>query len=91
MVFNQLSDIRFRSPNDFKNELRLVVDLDAEDGRPPRRDGKENKHHIKINKAKNNTVNLATIKAYLDGTMDFDTPILEAISQSLIMYSVLAY
>ena len=84
-------NVPFRSPNDWKNELRLVVDLDAEDGRPPRRDGKENKHHVKINKAKNNTVNLSTIKAYLEGTMDFDTPILEAISQSLVVHPVLAY
>ena len=75
-------------------ELRLVVDLDAEEGRPnrpPRKDGKDNKHHVKINKAKNNTVNLSTIKAYLEGTMEFDTPILEAISQSFVMHPVLAY
>ena len=81
---------QFRSPNDFKNELRILVDLDAEEGRPnrpPRADGKDNKHHVKINKAKNGKVNLSTIKAYLEGTMDFDTPVLEAISQPLIEHS----
>ena len=85
-TFVKLANIPFRSPNDFKNELRVLVDLDAEEGRPdrpPRKDGKDNKHHVKINKAKNVKVNLSTIKAYLEGTMEFDTPILEAISQPL--------
>ena len=71
------------SPNDGKNELRILVDLDTEQGRPnrpPRTDGQDNKHHMKINKAKNNKVNLSTIKTHFKGTMDFDTPILEAIN-----------
>lgn len=87
----QLANIPLRSPHEWANELRVEVDLDVEEGRRPRADGKDNKHRVKINKAKNVKVNLSTIKAYLDGTMEFDTPILEAISQPLIVHLVLLY
>ena len=61
-------------------EIGIKVDLDA--GLPRRRNGNDNVHHVKIIKAQNGRINLSTIKAYLDGKMEFDTPILEAISQS---------
>ncbi len=55
------------------------MDLDAEQGITPR-EGRENVHRVVINKAKNTKVNLAVIKAYLEGTMDFNNAILEAIN-----------
>lgn len=75
-----------RSPNDFKEEIRIKVDLDAESGqrpREPRKDGvkRDNTHNVRIVKASNGKINMAAIKAYLEGTIDFSTHLLEAISQ----------
>ncbi|KAK4692655.1 eukaryotic translation initiation factor 2C, partial [Lecanoromycetidae sp. Uapishka_2] len=65
-------------PVDFKRELRVSVDLDAEDGRPPR--GTPNIHRVVISNPKNKKINLAAIKGYLEGTTDFDISVLEAIN-----------
>lgn len=68
-----------RAPTDFKRELRIRVDLDAERGITPR-DGHSNTHSVRINKASNDKVNLGVVKAYLEGTIDFDNSILQAIN-----------
>ena len=66
--------------------------MNAEAGRPPRKgkegEIREDKHKVRINKAKK--VNLSVIKAYLEGKMDFDTSILEAISQLILLRSVIS-
>ena len=68
-----------RGPNEFQNELRIRVDLDKEAGITPR-EGRQNVHRVAINKAQNKTVNLGVIKAYLEGTMKFDSSVLQAIN-----------
>ncbi|KAF6219194.1 hypothetical protein HO133_005019 [Letharia lupina] len=66
-----------------KPDRSFVVDLDVEKGQTPRapRDGqaaRENKHRVAIKFAKK--VQLATVRAYLEGTVDFDNGILEGIN-----------
>ena len=70
-----------RSPNDFKQELRISVNLDEEKGERPRGERKD-VHPVRIAKASNKNVNMATIQAYLDGKIDFNHSVLEAISKS---------
>ena len=67
---------------DFKNELRLQIDLDKERGIPPREGKAPNVHRVTIRKAK--IVNLNVLEAYLAGKMDFDNSVLEAISKLLV-------
>ena len=69
-----------------KPDNSFVVDLDAERGLTPRprTDGgppKENKHRVVIRFAKK--LQLATVRAYLEGKMDFDNGVLEGISKAL--------
>jgi eukaryotic translation initiation factor 2C len=64
---------------DFKDELRLQIDLDRERGIPPREGRAPNVHRVTIRKAK--VVNLNVLSAYLGGQMDFDNSVLEAISK----------
>ena len=66
-----------------KSNADFMVDLDAERGRPPRKD-KENKHRVAIKFAKK--VQLATVRAYLDGKIDFDNGVLEGISMALSIF-----
>lgn len=65
-----------------------MVDLDAEKGRTPRTDGKaddrDNKHRVVIKFAKK--VQLATVRGYLDGQIDFDNGILEGISKTSLTF-----
>lgn len=61
-----------------KPDNHFVVDLDAEKGQTPR-EGRENKHRVAIKFAK--MIRLATVRAYLDGKIDFDNGILEGISK----------
>ena len=61
-------------------ETRILVDLDAEEGRKPR-EGRENQHRVRIAKASNGKIRMSLIQAYLDGTVEFDTHLLEAISK----------
>ncbi|KAI9781022.1 MAG: hypothetical protein M1816_002587 [Peltula sp. TS41687] len=60
-------------------EFSMVVDLDAEQGRPPR-PGREddNKHRVTIRKTTN--VPLGAIDAYLKGKITFDSSVLIAIN-----------
>ena len=68
--------------NDFKDEIRLMVDLDQERGIPPREGRAPNVHRVTIRKAK--VVNLGVLDAYLGGKMDFDNSVLEAISKLIV-------
>ena len=74
---------------DFKNEIRLQIDLDRERGIPPREGKPANVHRVTIRKAK--ILNLSVLDAYLGGHMDFDNSVLEAISkfsvQSVLTFS----
>ena len=54
-----------------------MVDLDAEKGQTPLGD-RENKHQIAIKYAK--IVQLATVRTYLEGKIDFDNGVLEGIN-----------
>lgn len=60
-----------------KTELSMVVDLDAERGRPAR---PQNSNSHRVNIRKTGAVNLAALEAYLKGQMSFDNSVLEAIS-----------
>ena len=61
-----------------KPDNAFEVDLDAEKGRKP---GDKNKHRVQIKFAKK--IRLETVRAYLDGKMDFDNGVLEGISKTL--------
>jgi hypothetical protein len=65
---------------DHKKSATLTVDLDAEAGVAPR-EGRDNKHRVQIRKTTD--VPLAAVRAYLDGTMSFDTAVLQGISELL--------
>lgn len=70
-----------------KADRSFIVDLDVEKGQTPRapRDGqaaRENKHRVVIKFAKK--VQLATVRAYLEGTIDFDNGVLEGISKAYL-------
>lgn len=62
----------------------FIVDLDVEKGQTPRppREGqkaRENKHRVAIKFAKR--IQLATVRAYVEGKTDFDNGVLEGISK----------
>ncbi|KAK5099191.1 Protein argonaute [Lithohypha guttulata] len=57
--------------------VRMMVDLDVENGRPADKDGK-NSFRIHINQTK--TLNLAVLSAYIGGQMQFSNEVLEAIN-----------
>ena len=61
-----------------KQELKIPVDLDAEKGATVRPDH-PNTHRVVIRKT--SAINLAAVKAYLEGKMSFDNSVLEAISE----------
>ena len=65
------------SMKDVEREMRIVVDLDAEQGRQPR-PGKENKHRIMIRRT--HKIRFDVMDQYLQGKTSFDTSILEAIN-----------
>ena len=66
-----------------KPDNAFWVDLDAEKGRPPRKGDQadSNKHRVAIKFAKR--IRLDTVRAYLEGKMDFDNGVLEGISKTL--------
>lgn len=66
------------STQQIEHDLRITVDLDAEEGRPARSAGKENKHRVHIRQT--NPVGFSVLQAYLSRQADFDNCILEAIS-----------
>lgn len=59
-------------------EKRIQVDLDAEQGRPPRKDGKANAHRVIIKKT--GSVDFASLMVYINGQADFGNKCLEAIT-----------
>jgi eukaryotic translation initiation factor 2C len=64
-------------------EQRILVDLDAEKGRPPR-PGKEDRCYCVIRPAK--MIRMSVIEAYLSRQIQFDNAILEAISMLLVQF-----
>ncbi|KAI9877191.1 MAG: hypothetical protein M1830_004561 [Pleopsidium flavum] len=62
---------------DMNTELSMVVDLDAERGRPARA---QNPNSHRVNIRKTGAVNLAALDVYLKGQMSFDNSVLEAIN-----------
>lgn len=63
-----------------KPDNAFVVDLDAEKGQTPK-ENRDNKHRVAIKFAKK--IQLATVRAYLEGQIDFDNGVLEGISKTL--------
>ena len=51
-------------------EIRVQVDLDGEQGRPPSKTGRANVHRVVIKKAKK--LGFQSLQGYLDGTNDWD-------------------
>jgi hypothetical protein len=70
---------RFRSLDARPTELNVVVDLDAEAGRPST-GNRDDKHRVQIRQT--TRVPLVALSAYLEGKAAFDTGVLEAISSS---------
>lgn len=62
-------------------EMRILVDLDAEKGRPPRPGREADTCYCIIKQTKQ--VRLAVIDAYLKKQISFDNSVLEAISKLL--------
>lgn len=60
-----------------ERELRISVDLDAEQGRQPR-PGKSNVHRVIVRQT--NEVGFQSLVAFLQGKADFDTNCLEALN-----------
>lgn len=75
-IFNEHSADQHRATSQ-KPDNNFIVDLDAEKGQAPR-GPREDKHRVAIKFAKR--VQLASVRAYLDGNMDFDNGVLEGIS-----------
>ena len=75
---NEHSADRYRATSQ-KPDNSFIVDLDAEKGQTPR-GNRENKHRVAIKYAKK--VQLATVRAYLEGQIDFDNGVLEGISKA---------
>ncbi|KAF2155375.1 Piwi-domain-containing protein [Myriangium duriaei CBS 260.36] len=60
-------------------ELRVMVDLDAEEGRTPK-PGKNNSFRVIVKATVNAVIRFDQLKAYLEGRADFGTGCLEAIN-----------
>lgn len=63
---------------DDMEEFRANVDLDADAGKPPRRDGKANIHRVIIKRTA--YVDFASLTAYMNGKLDFNNKCLEAVT-----------
>ncbi len=61
-----------------ERDVNITIDIDAEDGNAPRKDGKENKHRVLIKCT--NKVRVDTLVQYLEGRIAFDNAVLEAIN-----------
>lgn len=70
----------FRTHKNFPKEIRFTVDLDAERNIIPKKNH-ENRHQVRINKAKDSQIVIEALHAYLNRTADFSTAVLEAISK----------
>ena len=62
--------------------MKVTVDFDQERGITPRPNAKANTMDLWLQKSKE--VNLAALRAYVDGTMDFDNSVLESISKRFL-------
>jgi eukaryotic translation initiation factor 2C len=60
-----------------RGEQKTTVDLDGENGRQPSKSGKDNKHRFLIKQT--NRVRLDVLMEYLQGRIDFNNGVLEAI------------
>ena len=60
---------------DYKQDVRVTIDLDAEEGRPPGK--RSNKFTLLIRKTK--TLNMAVIQAYLNGQMAMSAEVMEGV------------
>lgn len=60
-------------------DINLLVDLDQERNIIPKEGRTPNQHRVVIRKT--SAVNLASVQAYLDGTISFDNTVLEGISE----------
>ena len=69
-----------RSMNNYSNGLNIMVDLDAEQGRPGGRTS--NAFRLVVRPTK--TVNLAVLNAWLQGRAAFSESVLEALSMCLL-------
>jgi eukaryotic translation initiation factor 2C len=67
------------SGQNIEREVSVMVDLDAEQGRPPGRTS--NTFRVVIRKTK--VLNISLIQAYFNGQIQMGTEILEAISEQL--------
>ena len=63
-----------------KPDNSFTVNLDEEKGLKPRENKPEDTHRVAIKFAKK--IQLATVRAYLEGKMDFDNGVLEGISKA---------
>ena len=61
-------------------ELRMMVDLDVEDGRQPRGGENAGKNTFRLNIKKSKRLDISIIQSYLDGRVQMSVPVLEAIS-----------
>ena len=60
-------------------ELRILVDLDVENGKPPR----PNSGPVRVSIKQTKQVRMAAIDAYLKKQMNFDPTVLEGISKCI--------
>lgn len=65
--------------NNYRDGLNVEVDLDSEQGRPAGRTS--NRFRLVVRPTK--TVNLAVLRAWLQGQTSMQEPVLEALSKSL--------
>ncbi|KAL9044993.1 MAG: hypothetical protein Q9214_001909 [Letrouitia sp. 1 TL-2023] len=66
-----------------QEEIRLRVDLDMERGTTPRPNARPNVHAVTIKPAaKQKTIHLSNVRAYLEGKAQFGPEVFEAISKS---------
>lgn len=64
---------------EFKDEINIIVDLDRERNVEPKPGRTPNQHRAVIRHS--STVNLAALRAYVEGRMTFDKSVLECISE----------
>lgn len=64
--------------NNYESGLNVVVDLDAEQGRPP---NPRSKNEFRLVVRKTKAVNLAVLNAWLNRQCDMNDSVLEALSE----------
>lgn len=61
-------------------EIRMMIDLDVEDGRQPRSGENAGKNAFRLGIKQSKRLDLSVIQSYLEGRIQMNVPILEAIS-----------